>query len=138
MRVDKMSMATSIESRVPFLDHRMVEYTMHLPDGLKLRNGVTKYILKKAVEGIIPNDIIYRQKQGFGAPMDEWIRDPWYPFVRDLFEHSTLVRNGYFNRTYLDRLLASHRSRRSNSGQLVWNLVNLFLWYERWFEQPHA
>ena len=135
MRVDKMSMATSIESRVPFLDHRIVEYTMRLPVGLKLREGMTKYILKKAVEGIIPDEIIYRPKQGFGAPMDEWIRDPWYLFVRDLFDRSRLVRDGYFNRTYLDSILASHRSGRRNAGQLVWNLVNLMSWYEVWFER---
>jgi asparagine synthase (glutamine-hydrolysing) len=135
MRVDKMSMATSIESRVPFLDHRMVEYTMQLPVGLKLREGMTKYILKKAVEGIIPDEIIYRKKQGFAAPMEEWIRDPWYPFVRDLFDRSPLVRAGYFDRTYLDAILASHRSARRNTGQLLWNLVNLMMWYEVWFER---
>lgn len=138
MRVDKMGMATSIEARVPFLDHRMVEYTMRLPVELKLRNGVTKYILKKAVEGIIPNEITYRPKMGFAAPMNEWIREPWYPFVRELFERSALVRHGYFNTTYLSSLLASHRSRRHDVGQLIWNLVNLLLWHEEWFERNHS
>ncbi len=136
MRVDKIAMATSIEARVPFLDHRMVEYSMQLPIGLKLRDGVTKYILKKAVEGIIPNEIIYRPKQGFAAPMNEWIRDPWYPFVRDLFERSALVRQGYFNRTYLDSILSGHRAGRRDAGQLIWNLVNLLVWHEVWFERP--
>ena len=83
MRVDKVTMAHSIEARVPFLDHRLVEYAMKIPSSLKLKNGITKYILKKAVEGLIPDDIIYRPKQGFNAPMTEWLRGPLEQYARD-------------------------------------------------------
>src|SRR3989441_5101106 len=74
MRVDKMTMATSVEARVPFLDHELVEFAIALPPQLKVRDGVGKYLLKKAVEGLLPHEIIYRPKQGFGAPIAEWFR----------------------------------------------------------------
>ena len=134
MRVDKISMATSVESRVPFLDHRLVEYSMHIPRTRKLHQGETKYILKKAVEGIIPNEIIYRPKQGFSAPVDEWIRGEWYGFVKDLFERSPLIREGFMNREFVNDILQGHHSGKRRAGQLVWNLTNLLLWYERWFQ----
>ena len=72
MRVDKMSMAVSLEARVPFLDHKFVELAMSIPEAVKTRNGVLKYILKKAVRGVIPDELIDRQKQGFGVPVFEW------------------------------------------------------------------
>ena len=134
MRVDKMSMATSVESRVPFLDHRMVEYSMTMPARLKIKNGQLKYPLKKAVEGIIPNDIIYRQKQGFAAPVSEWLRSEWSGFAGDKLLNSSFVRNGYFNRDFVAATLENHRSRRRNEGQNLWNLLNLTLWHEYWIE----
>ena len=75
MRVDKMTMATSVEARVPFLDHELVEFAMALPPEMKVRDGVGKYLLKRAVDGPAPaDDIVYRKKQGFGAPVSEWFR----------------------------------------------------------------
>ena len=134
MRVDKMSMATSVESRVPFLDHRMVEYSMRLPVGLKLRKGVTKYILKKAVKGIIPNEIIYRRKQGFAAPINEWLRSTWHPFVSEMITTSWFVREGILDRTEVEKMLAVHASGRRNESMVLWTLLNLSLWHRRWFE----
>src|SRR5207253_7430205 len=72
MRVDKMSMAVSLEARVPFLDHKFVELAMSIPEAVKTKNGVLKYILKKAVRGIIPDQLIDRKKQGFGVPVRDW------------------------------------------------------------------
>ena len=73
MRADKMSMATSVEARVPFLDHKLVEFALNIPDHIKYKNNETKYILKKACEGIIPKKIIYRKKVGFAAPIVRWL-----------------------------------------------------------------
>ena len=91
MKQDQMSMATSIESRVPFLDHTFVEFAMHMPDRLKIRGGEQKYILKKAVEDLLPREIIYRKKMGFPTPMRQWLRDrraePLYAAIQD--------RNGF-------------------------------------------
>ena len=132
MRVDKVSMATSVEARVPFLDHRMVEYSMRIPGSLKLKNGETKYILKKAVEGIIPNNIIYRPKQGFAAPVAEWLRNEWTTYAEDRILGSPLVRDGVFRADFIRNLFDRHRSRRMNAGQNLWNLLNLTLWYDYW------
>jgi asparagine synthase (glutamine-hydrolysing) len=134
MRVDKMSMATSIEARVPFLDHRMVEYSMRIPASLKIKNGEPKYILKKAVEGIIPRDIIYRKKQGFAAPVDEWIRNEWYGFVESKLLNSYFLRERLFQKNVISAMLDNHRSGRRNQGQYLWNLLNLVLWHEQWIE----
>ncbi len=134
MRVDKVSMATSVEARVPFLDHRMVEYSMRIPRNLKLKGGETKYILKKAVEGIIPDNIIYRRKQGFAAPVDDWLRDQWTQFAEDRILASPLVREHVFRADFIRTLFDRHRSRRINAGQNLWNLLNLTLWYDHWIE----
>ncbi len=134
MRVDKVSMATSVEARVPFLDHRMVEYSMRIPRALKLKDGETKYILKKAVEGIIPDNIIYRRKQGFAAPVDDWLRDQWTQFAEDRILASPLVRDRVFRADFIRSLFDRHRSRRINAGQNLWNLLNLTLWYDHWID----
>ncbi|HTP13771.1 MAG TPA: asparagine synthase C-terminal domain-containing protein, partial [Bacteroidota bacterium] len=134
MRVDKMAMATSVEARVPFLDHRMVEFSMQIPMLLKTRNGEPKYIMKKAVEDIIPRNIVYRKKQGFAAPVNEWLRNEWYGFLESKLLHSHFVTSGYFNRDVVLGMLADHRNRRRNEGQNLWNLLNLVLWHEQWIE----
>ena len=78
MRTDKMAMATGIEARVPFLDHKLVEFALNIPGSLKFKNNTTKYILKKACENIIPNEIIYRKKVGFAAPIVRWLHEGKY------------------------------------------------------------
>lgn len=134
MRVDKVAMATSVEARVPFLDHRMVEYSMNIPQSYKLKNGETKYILKKAVEGIIPRNIIYRRKQGFAAPMNEWLRNEWSGFVTHAIQTSKLMDSGLFQRNETDALMKRHQSGELQAGQLLWNLLNLVLWHRYWIE----
>ena len=133
MRVDKVSMATSVEARVPFLDHRMVEYSMAIPQSFKLKNGKTKYILKKAVEEIIPRNIIYRQKQGFAAPISEWLKNEWYTFAHDQILQSPLI-NEYFRKDTIDALMRQHQQGRGKVGQNLWNLLNLVLWHKYWIE----
>ena len=107
---------------------------MRLPVGLKLRKGVTKYILKKAVKGIIPNEIIYRRKQGFAAPINEWLRSTWHPFVSEMITTSWFVREGILDRTEVEKMLAVHASGRRNESMVLWTLLNLSLWHRRWFE----
>jgi asparagine synthase (glutamine-hydrolysing) len=135
MRVDKISMATSVESRVPFLDHRLVEYSMQVPSSWKIRKGQTKAILKDAVHGLIPDEIIYRKKQGFAAPMNEWLRSGWARYVDQTLLESTLVRDGFLERDEIRELLALHRSGQRNEGQNLWNLLNLALWHAYWIER---
>jgi len=134
MRVDKVSMATSIEARVPFLDHRLVEYSMTIPQEFKIRNGEPKYILKKAVEGIVPNNIIYRKKQGFAAPVSEWLRNEWSSYAENTILESTLVKQGILQYGFIKQIIESHRQRKIDAGQNIWNLLNLVLWHKYWIE----
>lgn len=96
MRADKMAMATSIEGRVPFLDHKLVEFALNIPDHIKFKANTTKYILKKACEGIIPDKIIYRKKVGFGAPIIRWFSHQG-PFVKQFQDNNLFVKNSSNN-----------------------------------------
>jgi asparagine synthase (glutamine-hydrolysing) len=135
MRVDKVSMATSVESRVPFLDHRLVEYSMTIPKKFKVKAGEPKYILKKAVEGLIPSNIIHRKKQGFAAPVNEWLRSEWFGFTESRILNSSLMKQDFFNRQFIQTLLDDHRSGRRDEGLPLWALLNLALWYDEWIEK---
>jgi asparagine synthase (glutamine-hydrolysing) len=109
-----------------------VEYSMRIPNELKFKGGETKYILKKAVEGIIPKEIIYRRKQGFAAPVSEWLRGDWASFAEETILRSPLVREGMLRAEFIRPLLKRHRERKINAGQNIWNLLNLALWYDHW------
>lgn len=123
MRVDKMSMAVSLEARVPFLDDRFITYAMGIPSKLKTTNGVSKYILKKAVEGIIPDNIIHRKKQGFGVPVYDWMKQDLGDVAQEkikLFNDNT----GFLNDKYIETIF------KRNNGPQIWYLLNLALWWE--------
>lgn len=123
MRVDKMSMGVSLECRVPFLDHKFVELAMSIPEAVKTKNGVSKYILKETVRGVIPDELIDRKKQGFGVPIYDWfsgrLGEEMHRTV-DTFADET----GLLNKQYIDQLFVDQ----SNSGRL-WYLFNLALWW---------
>jgi asparagine synthase (glutamine-hydrolysing) len=138
MRVDKISMASSIEARVPFLDHRLVEFTMHVPASLKLRDGRTKHLLKEAVRGLIPDSVIDRPKQGFSAPVKEWFRGPLAGYARRSIMDSRLRERALFDYDVLDGMLEAHRSGRKNYDTLLWSLLNLSQWYDQWIAREPA
>jgi len=127
MRVDKMSMATSIEGRVPFLDHKLVEFAMHIPTDFKYRNGVTKYILKKAAEGILPNDIIYRKKMGFAAPTQRWFKEGSYfkPYLNDLVKTHRGTWNEYFKVDAIEKMIAVNQTGSKDYSVQLWALQNV-------------
>jgi asparagine synthase (glutamine-hydrolysing) len=132
MRVDKMTMSTSIEGRAPYLDQDLVEFAMGIPGDLKVKNGQTKYILKKAVEGIIPDNIIYRKKQGFGAPVKEWFGGELGRYITDGILNSKLKERQFFNYDYLADLLARQRRGEAENSAPLWILFNLSKWYDYW------
>ncbi len=134
MRVDKITMATSVEARVPFLDHHLVEFALSLPREMKYRDGQTKYLLKRALEGIIPDRVIGRKKRGFGVPINEWMFGRMSGFVEDSLLNGSLRRLELFDYDYIKLLLAQHRQGRVNNSFFLWSLLNLSLWYERWIE----
>lgn len=128
MRVDKMSMAVSLEARVPFLDDRFVSYAMSIPSKLKTKNGISKYVLKKAIEGVIPDKIIHRKKQGFDAPVYDWMLDELGVIARqkiDEFNETTNV----FNNQYIDKLFEMKNNKQ------IWYILNVALWWEHFIKQ---
>jgi asparagine synthase (glutamine-hydrolysing) len=134
MRVDKIGMSTSIEARVPFLDHELVEFTMDIPMADKIRGGNPKHLLKRAVTGLIPDEIINRRKMGFGAPMAQWLRGDFGRRVEGELLGSRLLDRGWLNRAYISRLCAEHRSGRRDNSLYIWTLFNLTAWYSYWID----
>lgn len=133
-KVDRMSMAASLEARVPLLDHELIEFVVGMPAELKLKGLQTKYIFKKAMEGIVPHEILHREKQGFGVPIGDWInaqlKDRIYS---DLTERRTIER-GYFDPGYIKTLLDEHRRGRRDHSHAVWVLWMLELWHRRYVD----
>jgi asparagine synthase (glutamine-hydrolysing) len=135
MRVDKLTMAHAVEARVPFLDHDVVDFAMRLPPAYKLSGGVGKRILKKAAEPYLDHEIIYRTKQGFGAPMEEWFREG--DFGRrslEAFNRSALTREGYFDADYMRSLLQAQMSGSGGHSFRLWTVLNAVLWHASWIE----
>jgi asparagine synthase (glutamine-hydrolysing) len=126
MRVDKMTMATSVEARVPYLDHEFVALAMSLPVEVKLDGGVSKAIFKRAVRGLIPDEIIDRPKHGFSVPVYEWLQDRLGPLARAELTEFTR-RTDYFNPGTVQAMLNRH-------DPLTWYLLNFALWHALWIE----
>jgi len=128
MKQDQMSMACSIESRVPFLDHQFVEFAMSMPDHLKIRGVTQKYVLKKAVEDLLPPEIIYRKKMGFPTPIRKWLMDARSaPRIATLSASDGLLA-AYIDRGELDRLVEGHRAGLIDATDRIWRLLNLQIW----------
>ena len=132
MRVDKLTMATSVEARVPFLDHRLVEFAMNIPKEFKIKNEA-KYILKKSVEDLIPRELVYRKKQGFAAPVKEWLIGRLGEAMRTVFRNSDMVHLDLFNYEQVEEMLNAHQNGHTNYTGILWNIFNLHLWYDYWF-----
>ena len=135
MRVDKITMATSVEARVPFLDHHLVEYALALPRALKVEGRSGKHILKRALEEILPHDLLYSRKRGFGAPVREWFRNGLGGWLDSHLLNSRMRGRDFFDYGTIARLLDEHRRGASDWGFHLWALLNLSLWYERWIER---
>jgi asparagine synthase (glutamine-hydrolysing) len=127
-KVDVASMAHSLEVRAPFLDHEFMEFAAAIPPDLKLRDGEGKLILKKAVEPILPREVIYRPKMGFGVPVDHWFRNELKEMARDVLLSRRAMERGYFRRAYVESILDRHQ-RGENWQYLIWNLFMLELWH---------
>jgi asparagine synthase (glutamine-hydrolysing) len=128
MKQDQMSMAASIESRVPFLDHLLVEFAARIPDGLKIRGRTQKYILKEAVRDLLPRNIVHRKKMGFPTPLHQWLLDPRAePLYAALRSRDGLLA-AYLDRRELEALIHRHRSGHEDATDRIWRLINLQLW----------
>ena len=134
MKQDQMSMAASIESRVPFLDHKLVEFAAALPNRMKLRGFKTKWILREAVRDILPPEILTRPKMGFPVPFAAWMRGPWRDAARDVLLDSRSRQRGIIEPSAVAALLDDHAAGRANSWDAIWTLLNLELWYRTFID----
>jgi asparagine synthase (glutamine-hydrolysing) len=134
MKQDQMSMSASIESRVPFLDHVLVEFAARLPDRLKLTGFTTKRILREAIRGLLPDAILTRRKMGFPVPFGDWVRRGWNDVARDVLLDRRTRERGLFDTTAVGSLLDHHRAGRRAGGDAIWALLNLELWYRTFID----
>jgi asparagine synthase (glutamine-hydrolysing) len=127
-KVDRMSMAVSIEARVPLLDYRVVEFAMNLPSHMKLNGSRTKSILRNAVKSLVPDLVLEKPKQGFSIPMKHWLRTSLKPLMLDLLSKDTLHKHGYFDHQVVSKWIREHLNERANHSHRLWPLMVFELW----------
>jgi len=138
MKQDQMSMAASIESRVPFLDHKLVEFAMRIPQRLKTRQLSGKYLLRRAMEDYLPAEVLHRSKMGFPTPIKPWLRYHLFDRVAKILTDGRLAERGILNATYVRNLLEGHRTGRFDATDSVWRLLNFEIWNRVFFDRDPA
>ena len=134
MKQDQMSMATSIESRVPFLDHKLVEFAATLPDAWKLSGFTTKRILRESMKGLLPASILNRPKMGFPVPFAGWTRGAWNGVARDVLLDRRSRERGLIDPVAVESLVRDHAAGRTEGGDRIWSLMNLELWHRTFID----
>jgi asparagine synthase (glutamine-hydrolysing) len=137
MKQDQMSMAASIESRVPFLDHKLVEFSASLPERMKLRGASTKHILRQSMKGLLPDAILSRPKMGFPVPLGKWFRGPFRSVVDEFVLGERALARGIFDRAFVRSLVARHNGGEDHSERL-WSMLNFELWQRRFIDRDPA
>ena len=130
VKVDRMSMATSLETRVPYLDHRIVEFAYGLPPGFKMRGFSTKYLLQKTFWDDLPKEVQNRDKQGFSIPIKNWICNELRPMMMDMLDDRRIQQQGFFNAGVVSRLVEEHLAGRENHSHKLWALMVFEQWYD--------
>jgi asparagine synthase (glutamine-hydrolysing) len=134
-KVDRMSMAVSLESREPLLDHRLLEFAARVPVSLKLRDGVSKYLLRRVLAARLPAPVLARRKHGFAAPIAEWLRGPLAPMLQDLVRSRRSLERGVFEPAGVVRLLDEHGTGKEDHCHRLWQLLMLELWFRQFADQ---
>jgi asparagine synthase (glutamine-hydrolysing) len=129
VKMDIATMASSLEARSPFLDHKVMEFCALLPGAYKLRRMTLKYLLKRAGRRLLPPEILRRPKMGFRVPVESWMRGEWRPWVEDLLLSPQALKRGYFEPEALRQTVRAHLADRSGRSSTLWNLVWLELWH---------
>jgi asparagine synthase (glutamine-hydrolysing) len=132
VKTDRLSMAHSLEARVPFLDHKVAELAFALPTRLKVRGFAKKRLLRRALEPLLPREILHGRKQGFSIPLAAWLRGPLEAFAREALAPSTLARQGLLDPAAVTPLLDRHCSGREDLSRQIWGLMALTLWFDRY------
>jgi asparagine synthase (glutamine-hydrolysing) len=132
VKVDRASMACSLEVRAPFLDYELVEFVMGLPSALKLKGLTSKYILKKAMKKFLPNEVIHRKKKGFGVPIAKWVKGPLGELFGDFLSRDRIRQEGFLNPEYVTSLLQNHLLNKKDNRKQLWTLLVWELWVDRY------
>ncbi|NQT18652.1 MAG: asparagine synthetase B, partial [Planctomycetes bacterium] len=135
-KVDRMTMGNSLEARVPFLDHEFAEVVMRMPSRMKMKFFSKKYILKRAMEGRLPREILHGRKQGFSVPMAQWLRGELQPAVREYLRPTAIRNQGIFDETYVTRMIQAHNSMSVDYSRNIWGLLTFMLWHEEYGRAP--
>ena len=131
-RGDRMTMAASIESRVPFLDHELASYVSSLPDHYRVNGFKTKWILRQAGQSLIPEKILNRPKVGFRVPVNKWFQGPMKEYLLDHLQGPSSKTRAYYDPQVLDRMVGDHIEGRQNHEKLLWALLNLEIWHRQY------
>ena len=129
-------MANSLEVRAPFCDYRLIEFAHALPSSYRLRNGTSKYLLKKVAERYLPKEIIYRSKVGFDSPIGQWFKTDLSEFTANFLSPKNIEKTGLLNPAAVQSLLGIHNSGKRDSSLHLWSIVALECWYRMYFEKP--
>ncbi len=134
VKVDIASMANSLEARSPFLDHKLIEFAATLPESMKIRRTETKYLLKKAAARLVPSDVVYRRKMGFGVPIAKWLRGEMRPFLNEVLLSDKSMRRGIVESAAMKRYVNEHTEAKFDHSFKLWNLLMLELWFQRFID----
>jgi asparagine synthase (glutamine-hydrolysing) len=135
---DKMSMAAGVEARVPFLDPDLVTLAARIPDRFRQHGAESKWVLKKAMEGTLPNDVIYRPKRGFGVPLRAWLRGPLKSMLHDQLSSDTLRKRGLFNPYAVSRLVSENEMGRTDNAGSILSLMCIELWCQEFIDRDRG
>jgi asparagine synthase (glutamine-hydrolysing) len=135
-KVDRISMAHSLEVRPPFLDQRIVDFAASLPERFKLRGSQSKYVLRRLMKDKLPNTVLRRPKIGFDVPIHEWLRGVLQPLLLDTLSQEAVVATGLFHWPAVKHQISAHLERRANLGYHLWGLMVLLIWMKRWKIEP--
>lgn len=135
-KVDRMSMAVSLETRVPFLDPEVVELAFQVPERLKVNSKDTKIILKRAASRFVPRECIYRPKEGFSIPIKNWLNNEFYALMQELLNPQEIKRDGIFRPETVERLKQEHQAGIANHSHILWSMIVFHDWRKRWLENP--
>jgi asparagine synthase (glutamine-hydrolysing) len=134
VKVDIASMAVSLEARSPFLDHKVIEFAASLPESIKLRGSESKYLLKKAASRLVPREVLYRKKMGFGVPLTHWFRGELKDFIREVLLSEKSFKRGLFHPPAIKKLVNQHINGERDYTHQIWTLLMLELWFQRFID----
>ncbi|MEK9613707.1 MAG: asparagine synthase C-terminal domain-containing protein, partial [Flavobacteriaceae bacterium] len=131
-KVDKSTMGQSIEVRVPLLDNELTDFVIGLPSSYKVHKKEKKWLLRQALRGVVPNEILDAPKTGFGVPFENWLKKPLNSFMKEQLFSDTIRDKGFFNEKKLRKIITQHEQGKINHGFLLWKLMNLSIWMQKY------